>query len=100
MDKLQSNIMLEDEPESFHLSTVHNLEVALSQMYTTTLNWGGVELKMQVGTRSLMCVIAKERYRRCASLRPQLEPTDKMLHCYTGKLPHMGKPFQPMVSFT
>ncbi|XP_037507733.1 uncharacterized protein K02A2.6-like [Rhipicephalus sanguineus] len=88
--KFQSNMMLEEEPESFYLSTVQSQKDVRSTAYTTTLNWGGVELQMQVDTGSPVCVIAEETYRRRAHFWPKLEPTDKTLYCYTGKLPLLG----------
>lgn len=45
---------------------------------------------MQVDTGSPVCVIAEETYRRRAHFWPKLEPTDKTLYCYTGKLPLSG----------
>ncbi|KAL3215777.1 hypothetical protein MRX96_051269, partial [Rhipicephalus microplus] len=56
-------MVVEEEPESFYLSTVQSPKDMRCTAYTTTLNWGGVELRMQVDTGFPVCVIAEETCR-------------------------------------
>ncbi|KAL3197678.1 hypothetical protein MRX96_014597 [Rhipicephalus microplus] len=44
--KFQLNMVVEEEPESFYLSTVQSPKDMRNTAYTTTLNWGVVELQI------------------------------------------------------
>ncbi|XP_040075110.1 uncharacterized protein LOC120847426 [Ixodes scapularis] len=92
--KQQANLLTEEAQlgqaeEAFHLFTVHTPKATVDSV-NEVLQWGTVEVTMQVDTGSPVCMISRDTYSKNDKVWPPLQETIKELHCYLGKLPVLG----------